>query len=73
MGVSDVKVQLYTVAFRKVFEKKYPGQAAGQDCLISNRSGQLVDTWGNPLSSGLYYVVVTTNSGRTIGKMLVLR
>jgi hypothetical protein len=25
------------------------------------------------LANGLYYVVVTTNAGRSIGKMLILR
>ena len=28
---------------------------------------------GNPLSNGIYYVVVTTSSGRAVGKLLVLR
>jgi hypothetical protein len=28
---------------------------------------------GNPLSDGLYYVVVTVNGKRTIGKLLLLR
>jgi hypothetical protein len=67
-GVSDVKVQVYTLAFRKVQEKTYKGLVAGQDCQI-----RMTDTWNNPLASGLYYVVVTSNSGRTIGKMLILR
>ena len=26
----------------------------------------LVDNWNNPLASGLYYVVVTTNSGHSV-------
>jgi hypothetical protein len=64
-----VSIQIYTLAFRMVLAKPL-----GQDCEISDiQSHKLVDTWGNLLSSGLYYVVVTTNSGRTIGKMLVLR
>jgi hypothetical protein len=30
--------------------------------------------WGGHfLANGLYYVVVTTNNGRAIGKLLVLR
>jgi hypothetical protein len=67
-GTSDVKVQLYTLAFRKVQENVYPNMVAGQDCPIP-----LKDSWNNPLASGLYYVVVTTHNGRTIGKMLLLR
>jgi hypothetical protein len=68
MGVSDVKVQIFTLAYRKVQEKTYKNQVAGQDCPIS-----LKDSWNIPLANGIYYVVVTTNSGRSIGKMLILR
>jgi hypothetical protein len=67
-GVCNVKVQIFTLAFRKVQEKIYPGQVAGQDCPI-----QLVDDHNDQLADGLYYVVVTTSAGRSIGKMLVLR
>jgi len=33
----------------------------------------LTDKAGVALASGLYYVVVTTNSGRYVGKLIVLR
>ena len=40
MGVSDVKVQVFTLAFRKVEEKTYQNLVAGQDCPI-----KLADTY----------------------------
>jgi hypothetical protein len=67
-GVSDVKVQIFTLAYRKVQEHTYKNLVVGQDCPI-----KLVDEHNDLLANGLYYVVVTTNAGRTIGKMLVLR
>jgi hypothetical protein len=68
-GSSVVKVEIYTLAFRKVWESPKTGSVTwGHDIQVS-----LVASDGNPFSNGLYYVVVTTNSGRTIGKMLVLR
>jgi len=33
----------------------------------------LTDRWGTPLASGMYYAVVTTNAGRSIGKLLIFR
>jgi hypothetical protein len=31
------------------------------------------DDWGTPLASGLYYLVVTNGSDRSVGKILVIR
>jgi hypothetical protein len=67
-GVSDVKVEVFTLAFRLVETHTYKSLVAGQDCPI-----KLFDKYNNELANGLYYVVVTTNAGRSIGKMLVLR
>jgi hypothetical protein len=67
-GVSDVKVQVFTLAFRKVQEKFYAQVPAGTDCPL-----ELVDKWNKPLASGLYYVVVHTSAGRSIAKLLILR
>lgn len=64
----DVKVQVFTTAFRKVQEKTYPGQPVGVPISLS-----LTDRKGNPLASGLYYVLVTWPQGRTIGKLLIIR
>ncbi len=66
-GLSDVKIQIFTIAFRKVQEKVYPSQVWG---LIPI---QLVDIWNKPLASGLYYVVVITNEGRSVAKLLIIR
>jgi hypothetical protein len=65
---ANVKVQIFTTAFRKVQEKNYPNQPVGIPISIT-----LTDREGIPLASGLYYVVVTTPQGRTIGKLLILR
>ncbi len=65
---ADVKVQIFTTAFRKVQEKTYPSQPVGIPVSIT-----LNDREGTPLASGLYYVVVITPQGRSIGKLLILR
>ena len=65
---ADIKVQIFTTAFRKVQEKTYPSQPVGISVSIT-----LNDKEGTPLASGLYYVVVTWPQGRTIGKLLILR
>jgi hypothetical protein len=67
-GISDVKVQLYSVAYRNVLEQIFHNVASGQDVSID-----LISSANHPFSGGLYYVVVTTNNGRTIGKLIVLR
>jgi hypothetical protein len=41
---------------------------AGQTVVL-----ELKDRSGTPLADGLYYLVVTTNQGRSILKLLVLR
>ncbi len=66
-GPSDVKVEIFTTAFRKVQEMDYTGIAYGALTVIPQ------DNWGSPLASGLYYVVVYTKSGRSVGKILILR
>jgi hypothetical protein len=64
----DVRVQIFTVAFRMVQNNDFKDVQAGGILQIP-----LEDRWGNPLANGLYYVVVTTKAGRTIGKLLVIR
>jgi hypothetical protein len=66
---NTVKVEIYTVAYRKVFNHTYE-LTYGNDVVLY---APITDNWNNPLASGVYYVVVTTNNGRSIGKMLVLR
>jgi hypothetical protein len=66
-GTSDVQVMVFTTAFRKVQEKDYTGIAYAPLSVVP------LDDWGNPLASGLYYVVIYTKSGKSVGKLLVLR
>lgn len=65
---SDVKVVIFTAAFRKVQERFFPQVPAGASISL-----EVSDRWGTPLASGLYYVVVQSSQGRNICKLLVLR
>jgi hypothetical protein len=66
-GASDVKIQVFTPAFRKVRE----------NTTNLSRYGTVVweptDAQGNPLANGLYYVVLTTKNDRVIRELLMLR
>jgi len=62
-----VRVEIFTVAFRKVQDKTFTNIPSGTAVTIS-----LTDRWGNRLANGFYYVVVTTSRGRSTGKLLVL-
>lgn len=72
-GTAEVKVQVFTLAFRKV-QEQVVRQTQGPLTLLP------ADKGGNPLSSGLYYVVVTVTpstqgrpSLRSVVKLLLLR
>lgn len=67
-GSSTVKVQLFTLAFRKVSDITFNNVPWGTDVPLD-----LMDRWNKPLSNGLYYIFVTTSAGRTKGKLLLLR
>ena len=75
-GISDVTVQIFTVAFRLVQQEDFEQVPVGADVTI-----ELSDKTGTPLASGLYYVVVTIDGnpsvssghGRIVGKLLILR
>jgi len=67
-GVSNVRVEIYTVAFRKVLDETFDSVPSGTVVVVT-----LTGRGGSVLSNGVYYLVVTTNSGRTLGKLLVLR
>jgi len=67
-GFSDVRVEIFTAAFRKVQDRTFTNIPSGTAVPLT-----LTDRWGSPLASGIYYVVVTTFKGRSIGKLLVLR
>lgn len=65
---SEVKIQVFTTAFRKVQEKNYPSQPVGVPIQL-----ELLDQSGAPLANGLYYVVIQTPVGKTVEKLLILR
>jgi len=66
-SVSDIKVQVFTVGYRKVLEQVFPQVAPGTDVSIN-----MTDNWNSLLSNGLYYVVVT-GQGQSVLKLLLLR
>lgn len=65
---SDVSIEMFTIAFRKVVSLNKSNIQPGESVPIP-----LVDKTGTPLASGLYYVVVQTNQGRSVLKQLILR
>lgn len=65
---SGVEVSVFTVAFRKVNHLNLPGVEPGQSLPLP-----LADQWGNPLASGIYYVVAQAQGNRWILKLLVIR
>lgn len=66
---TDVDIQIFTTAFRKVNEIRLSQVPAG----VMAYSYNLEDQWGKPLANGLYYVVVTANGQKMILKLLILR
>jgi hypothetical protein len=65
----EIGIQIFTSAFRKVNETKLMQVPAG----VTDFSLNLADRWGKPLANGLYYVVVTVDGKRMIGKLVILR
>jgi hypothetical protein len=66
---ADVKIRLFTTAFRKIKTVDLgPLPAGAADPVIS-----LTDEQGRPLANGLYYVEVSDSQGSAIGKLMVLR
>jgi hypothetical protein len=68
IGTSNVRVEIYTTAFRKVEDMTFDSIPAGTAVVVP-----LTGRGGNPLANGIYYLVVTTNAGKVTGKLLVLR
>ncbi len=64
---SDVSIEIFTIAFRKVVSLNKSNIQPGEIVPIP-----LVDKSGAPLASGLYYTVVQTNRGRSVLKQLIL-
>ncbi|MGH7738703.1 MAG: hypothetical protein ACREL1_01030 [bacterium] len=69
MAASWLKVEVFTVAFRKVNEISWMNVRPG----ITDVAIPLTDKRGSPLANGLYYVFARTTSERFITKLLILR
>ncbi|HTC19360.1 MAG TPA: hypothetical protein VK859_00835 [bacterium] len=67
-GLSDVRVEIFTTAFRKVQDGIFPNVPPGVAVEV-----ELKDKWGKPLADGLYYLMVLVDGSRSIGKLMVLR
>jgi len=64
---TNVKVQIFTLAFREVQTIKVE-QMSGDSLLVP-----LVDKSGRQLADGLYYFVIQINGTRWVNKVLILR
>lgn len=64
----DLKVQIFTPAFRKVHEDDHLQPLPGVGLTL-----ELKDKTGVPLANGLYYVVLDLDGHRSIAKLLILR
>jgi len=65
---TSIKVQVFTLAFRKVQDETVGVSPSAPWVVI-----QPVDRGNNLLANGVYYVVVTTPAKRSVLKLLVLR
>lgn len=61
-------VQIFTVAFKLVEQKTFLAVPHGVTVTID-----MVDSWGQPLANGLYYVSVTTKKNTAVGKLMIQR
>lgn len=67
-GMEDVRVQLYSSNFKLVLTKDFDNIPGGTALDLD-----LVDTWGEPMANGLYYVVVTVGGSKATGKLVLSR
>ena len=65
--VSDVKIQIFTIAFRKVGEQTFSQVPPGGKVTLS-----LTDRWGSLLANGLYYIRVEVTGMAPVTKILRL-
>jgi hypothetical protein len=65
---SEVKVAVYTTAFRKVNQLEFANVQPGENVFIP-----LEDQWGKALANGLYYLVIDDGRERIVLKLVVLR
>lgn len=67
-GLGDVRVEIFTIAFRKVQDETFWNVPSGKPVTV-----ELTDRRGAPLADGVYYIVVTVDGHRSTGKLLVIR
>jgi len=73
VDTANVKLQVYTTAYRKIIEKDFGPMKAGIGS-ANWRTLELVDLKGKKLANGVYYVVCTTAEGeQAIGKLLIMK
>ncbi|HTA76826.1 MAG TPA: T9SS type A sorting domain-containing protein, partial [bacterium] len=65
---SDVKIKIFTLAFRVVATQEQFQQPVGVDVVVP-----LIDKSGIALANGLYYFVIEANGQRWIKKVMVIR
>jgi hypothetical protein len=65
---APVKVQVFTLSYRKIWEQVIPPTSSHDAVEIP-----LSDQWGTPLANGLYFVIASAGSERWTGKLMVLR
>jgi hypothetical protein len=68
-ATTDLKIELFTTAYRKIASMNVGAAPVG----VKNYPLPLRDLKGRPLSNGVYYVVVTSNTGSAIGKLMILK
>jgi hypothetical protein len=67
VGVSDIRVKIFTVAFRKVLDLKFGNEPIGVRDLV------IPFDQGGTLANGLYYLMVDIGGSRSVLKLLILR
>ena len=67
-SVSDVRVRVYTTAFRLVNSLSFENVQPGQDVDIP-----LTNKWGSALASGVYYLSVNAGGKHWTVKFMVIR
>jgi hypothetical protein len=67
-SASNLHIEVFTTAFRKVREDDHPNPLPGIGVAL-----ELKDKTGVKLADGIYYVVVSLDGRRTVTKLLILR
>jgi hypothetical protein len=65
---SNVRIEIFTLAMRKVQDLSMNQQPAGAEVVLA-----LSDKNQTALANGLYYLMITTNQGRTVKKLLIIK